>query len=158
MRFTKAEILESFDRQDRSYRLAILCTHWLQDAAHYQPSAAADARGAQMQARGEWISFKDLADLLKQPESRTVLSSEFILNQLHALIRAPFEIVTDYCEDFEAHHPERGLLTQLKESPWYDVARFIRHAISHNFRFEFTKGDLKRLPATWNGIAITEEL
>ncbi len=111
-----------------------------------------------MQARGEWISFKDLADLLKQPESRTVLSSEFILNQLHALIRAPFEIVTDYCEDFEAHHPERGLLTQLKESPWYDVARFIRHAISHNFRFEFTKGDLKRLPATCNGIAITEEL
>jgi hypothetical protein len=30
VRFTKSEILEEFIRQDRSYRLAIISSHWLQ--------------------------------------------------------------------------------------------------------------------------------
>jgi hypothetical protein len=45
MRFTKSDILEAFDREDRSYRLAILCTHWLRDTARFKPSAAQEAQG-----------------------------------------------------------------------------------------------------------------
>src|SRR5947209_5802280 len=100
MRFTKSEILESFNRQSRSYRLAILCTHWLQDAARYKPSAAEDARGLLMQTDNQWVSYADLADLLEQQESCSATTSDFLLNQLHALIRAPFELLRDYCEDY----------------------------------------------------------
>ncbi len=35
MRFTKAEILQTFSREDRSYRLGILCTHWIRDVERY---------------------------------------------------------------------------------------------------------------------------
>jgi hypothetical protein len=40
MRFTKAEILAAFEREDRSYRLGMMCTHWIRDVEHYTPNAA----------------------------------------------------------------------------------------------------------------------
>jgi hypothetical protein len=40
MRFTKAEILEAFAREDRSYRLGLLCTHWIRDVERYTPTAS----------------------------------------------------------------------------------------------------------------------
>ena len=43
MRFTKAEVLDVFRRQDATYRLAILASHWLRGATYYKPSAAAEA-------------------------------------------------------------------------------------------------------------------
>src|SRR5271165_7536081 len=95
MRFAKTDVLECFDRQDRSYRLAILCTHWIRDTAPYKPSASEEARGLRMEIRGTWLSFADLADMLEQQPSRDVLSSDFVLNQLHALIRTPFGILED---------------------------------------------------------------
>ena len=40
VRFAKKDVLEWFDRQDRSYRLALLCTYWIRDTADYKPSAS----------------------------------------------------------------------------------------------------------------------
>jgi hypothetical protein len=38
MRFTKTDILDEFIRQDWSYRLAIISSHWLRGGARYSPS------------------------------------------------------------------------------------------------------------------------
>jgi hypothetical protein len=158
MRFTKSEILAEFDRQDRSYRLAIISTHWLQGGAQYKPSAAEEARGLRMEAAGRWISFSDLSDILETDTPRLAVTSDFILNQLHALIRAPFELLSDYCEDADRKEPARQLLKSLKKSDWYPFARIIRNAISHNFHFDFSERDKRQMPITWGGITLTEDL
>jgi hypothetical protein len=157
MRFTKAEVVEAFEREDTSYRLAILCTHWLRDTAHFQPSAIDEAQGLNMQASGRWIPFADLAKKLEQQMPRDAIVSDFILTQLHALIRAPFEILSDYCEDYDKEVSNGELLNGLKRTDWYWFARMIRNAISHNFCFDF-RYDKSRLPVTWRGITLTEDL
>src|SRR5208282_1010802 len=94
-RVAKTAVLEWFDKQERSYRLALLCTYWIRDTV---TSVSNTARDLRMEVRGQWLSFADLADMLEQQPSRDVLSSDFVLNQLHALIRAPFGILEDYCK------------------------------------------------------------
>ena len=111
-----------------------------------------------MGVRGRWLSFADLADKLEQPSSRHALSSDFILNQLHALIRVPFEILRDYCEDYDKADPTRRLFQKMKEAPWYEYARMVRNAISHNFHFRYNNHDKEILPVTWNGITLSQEM
>lgn len=111
-----------------------------------------------MQALGKWISYSDIADLLEQDATRFSITTDFALNQLHALIRAPFELLSDYCEDYDKAVAEGRLVADFRGAPWYDFARIIRNAASHNFRFHFSKGDRGRLPVTWHGISLTEEL
>ena len=154
MRFAKTEVLEWFDRQDRTYRLALLCTNWIRDIRGYKPSSSEEARGFSMKVRGRWLSFADLADMLEQQSSRDALSSDFILNQLHALIRAPFEILHNYCEDYDKTDPTRPLLEKMKAASWYEVARIIRNTISHNFHVQYKKTE----PITWNGITLSREM
>lgn len=158
MRFTKADILEEFARQDRSYRLAFISTHWLRGGTQYKPSAVEEARGLHMIVLGRAIPFSDLADMLEDDTARLVVTSDFILNQLHALIRAPFELLCDYCEDYDKAAPGRNLLRDLQACPWYQFARLVRNAVSHNFRYDFREADKKRLPITWHGITLTEDL
>lgn len=158
MRFAKTKVLEWLDKQDRSYRLAFLCTFWIRDAAPFKPSATGLARGTCMGVRGEWRSFVDLADMLEQQPSRDALSSDFILNQLHALIRVSFEILRDYCEDYDKLDTTRLLFQEMEKAPWYEYARVVRNAISHNFHFQFSNHDKKILPVTWNGITLSQEM
>lgn len=101
MRFTKSEVIDEFVRQDRSYRLAVISSHWLQGGSRYTPSAIEEARGIQMKALDQWISYADLAELLSQDPSRLAITTDFVLNQLHALIRVPFELLNDFCEDYD---------------------------------------------------------
>jgi hypothetical protein len=89
MRFTKQEILQSFEREDKSYRLGILCTHWIRDAEHYTPNAATLAHNLNMKTDGKWVLNSDLAVLLEDPLKRELLSSDFLLTYLHTLIRPP---------------------------------------------------------------------
>jgi hypothetical protein len=158
MRFTKAEVLETFKREDTSYRLAIICTHWLRNTANFKPSAADEARGLKMKAGGQWISYADLADELEQQIPRDAIVSDFILTQLHALIRAPFEVLSNYCGDYDKENPDSHLLRDLKATDWYAFTRIIRNAVSHNFRFEFRDSEKRRMPITWRHISITAEL
>jgi hypothetical protein len=156
MRFTKTDILAAFDREDKLYRLGLLCSHWLRGGKHYSPSAIYEADGMQMEARGVWVSFADLASDLKSDP--TIISSDFMLNQLHALIRAPFELLSDYCEDYDQEYPEIRLHALLKQASWFEFARLVRNAISHNFRFEFGKYDRSILPVRWNSLELTVDL
>jgi hypothetical protein len=157
MRFTKAEILEEFKRQDRSYRLAIISSHWLQGGSSYKPSAADEARGIWMKALDKWVAYSDLADLLETDPSRLAITSDFVLNQLHALIRVPFELLTDYCEDYDKAIPGQRVTAQFQSTEWYEYARAIRNTVSHNFRFDFSryKGSF---PITWRGMTLTKDL
>jgi hypothetical protein len=157
IRFTKAEILEAFAREDRSYRLGILCTHWIRDVEQYAPNAATLARSLHMQADLRIISNADLAVMLEDPSERELLSSDFLLTYLHTLIRAPFELLSDYCEDFDKVAPDRSLLSEMKAMPWYGIAYIVRNAVSHNFHIGF--GGLRdKLPITWRTITMTEEM
>jgi hypothetical protein len=155
---SKSAVLEALDREDRSYRLALLCSNWIRDAAHYTPSAAHEARGMSMEARGQWISFADIADKLEQPMAREAVSSDFVLNHLYTLIRTPFELLRAYCNDFDKGCPGHHLADSLRRTDWYSFARLIRNAVSHNFHFDFTARDMGMMPITWNGITLTADM
>jgi hypothetical protein len=157
MRFTKAEILGAFAREDKSYRLGLLCTHWIRDIERYTPKAAELAGNLQMEANGKWISDADLVALLEDPAERELLSSDFLLTYLHTLIRAPFELLTDYCEDFDETWPGRALQNQMKSVPWYAVAYIVRNAVSHNFHIELGKYKASA-PVVWRSIALTDAM
>jgi hypothetical protein len=158
MRFTKSEVIDEFVRQDRSYRLAIISSHWLQGGARYAPSAIEEARSIHMKALDQWISYADLAELLSEDPSRLAVTTDFVLNQLHALIRVPFELLDDFCEDYDKAVPGRNLRAGLRAADWYEYARAVRNTVSHNFRFDFSRYDKSRFPIAWRGISLTVDL
>jgi hypothetical protein len=157
MRFTKAEILAAFEREDKSYRLGMMCTHWIRDVERYTPNAATLAPTLNMLVNDRLISNADLADLLHDPMKRELLSSDFLLTYLHTLIRAPFELLSDYCEDFDQTVSGSSLLSHLKSQSWYAVAYVVRNAVSHNFHIELGKMR-NALPIRWKTIEITEQM
>ncbi len=157
MRFTKTEIIAAFEREDRAYRLGMMCTHWIRDIERYTPNAADLAPKLHMQAGDRWISNDDLAALLTDPMKREMLSSDFLLTYLHTLIRAPFELLSDYCEDFDKAAPGRALLSKMKSEPWYAVAYIVRNAVSHNFHIEFGKFR-DQLPIRWRTVVFAKEM
>jgi hypothetical protein len=110
-----------------------------------------------MEANGKLISGSDLAVLLEDPMKRELLSSDFLLTYLHTLIRAPFELLSDYCEDFDETRPGQALLTQMKAAPWYGVAYIVRNAVSHNFHIELGRFEATA-PVVWRSITITEAM
>lgn len=154
MRFNKSEILDYFDREDKNYRLAILCTHWIRDVAPFTPSVKAEAKSLSMTVAGRTIAFSDLAVDLEDRNRSEVISSQFLLNHLHSLIRLPFELLKEYCRDFDEETKQSALTDSLRAMPWYHYTRLVRNAVSHNFRFVFRPGDKARLPVRWNGITI----
>jgi hypothetical protein len=154
MRFSKSEILDYFDREDKNYRLAILCTHWIRDIAPFTPSVKSEAKSLSMMIAGRTITFSDLAAELEDRNRSEIISSHFLLNQLHSLIRLPFELLKDYCADFDKAVKPAVLFDRLRSMPWYEYTRLVRNAISHNFRFAFDERDKSRLPVKWNGIII----
>jgi hypothetical protein len=45
----------------------------------------------------------------------------------------------------------------MKATSWYEVARIVRNAISHNFHFQYTKHDKEKiLPVTWNCLTLSQ--
>ncbi|PDT32218.1 hypothetical protein CO671_29770 [Rhizobium sp. M10] len=158
MRLTKADVIECFEKRDRSYRLALMCTHWLRDSSQYAPCAIEEAKSLQMEARGLWISYSDLAQALEQQDLREALLAEFALTHLYALICPPFEFLNDFCEDYDKESPKISLLRDLKAAGWYQFARIVRNTLSHNFRFDFDAGTKARLPISWNGMTISEAM
>src|SRR5215472_16843407 len=101
MHLKKAEILDYFNREDKNYRLAMLCTRWIRDTGPFTPNAISEARSLSMTIAGRSIAFSDLAVELEDSHRREVMSSQFLLNHLHSLIRLPFELLKGYCEDFD---------------------------------------------------------
>lgn len=158
MRFTKQDVLDMFRRQDLAYRLSILSSHWLHGGAQYKPRAIDDARGLEMHVVDQWVSFSDVAAVLENDIARFNAVSDFMSAQLHALIRAPFELLQDYCEDYDKGTDSPSLKTRMQATNWYFFARMVRNAISHNLLFSFNAGDRRRLPLTWRDVKIEESM
>jgi hypothetical protein len=158
LRFSKREILEMFRRQDIAYRLSILSSHWLHGGAQYNPSAINDAHNLQMQVTDRWVSFSDIAALLEDNVARFNAVSDFTSAQLHAFIRAPFELLQDYCEDYDKVTAGRSLMTRMRETEWYFFARIMRNAISHNLLLGFNDADRRRFPLMWRDIKLDESM
>ncbi|MBI1777738.1 MAG: hypothetical protein HYR63_20555 [Proteobacteria bacterium] len=152
-RFTKADVLVIFQRQDHAYQLALLASQLLRSQNNSQGTVSATARGSQTGFGSHWISGAELAAKLDS-EERDGLWSEFTLVQLHALIQFPLEVLEDYCEDAKQ-------LAALAATDWYRFAKHIRNAVAHNRRFHFgrnNEGRFKHLPASWEGQEITEDM
>jgi len=154
MRLNKTEILDYFDREDKNYRLAMLCTNWIRDTAPFTPSVTSEAKSLSMIIAGRTIAFSDLAAELEDRGQSEIISSQFLLNHLHSLIRLPFELLKDYCEDFDKVAKPAILMDRLTNMPWYQYAKLVRNAVSHNFRFAFNSSDKSRLPVTWKSVTI----
>jgi hypothetical protein len=120
--------------------------------------AIEEAKGLRMQALDNWISYSDIADLLARDPSRLTITTDFVLTQLHALIRVPLELLADYCEDYDKAVSSRILTAKLRSADWYEYARAIRNTVSHNFRFDFSRYDKSKLPITWRGMSLTADL
>lgn len=58
-----------------------------------------------------------------------------------------YEQLYDYCET-------TGQLATLQAQPWYLFARLVRHALTHDQHWRFSKKDLAKLPVTWKGRTI----
>ena len=138
MRFSKAEMLEVFERRDAAYRLAIIASHWIRDHRTFKPTSVDEARGMFMEVE-------------RDPSA---LSGELVMNQLHTTIRASFEVLRNYCEDYDALIGKASQRPMLENANWYVYAVAVRNAVSHNFRFRFRGDFRKRLPTTWNGMTI----
>jgi hypothetical protein len=149
-------IMQIFRRQDVAYRLAIMASHWLRGGDEFSPSAISFGRNLEMQIGGRWVSFSDLADLLERPDYMLVATSEYMANQLHALIRVPYEVLEDYCEDWDAAGPNDKLLQRLRNTEWYQFARVVRNATAHNLLVDLRRTK-KLLPIVWHGIRIDED-
>lgn len=83
-----------------------MCTHWLRDSSQYARSAIHEANSLQMEARGLWIFFSDLAQVLEQDDRRESLLGEFALAHLYALICPPFEFLSDFGESYDKQKPD----------------------------------------------------
>jgi hypothetical protein len=113
--------------------------------------------GATFSAIFQLLVERNIAPLLSDPMKREILSSEFLLTYLHTLIRVPFELLSDYCEDFDRASPGGSLLKKMKSEPWYGVAYIVRNAVSHNFHIEF--GKLReKIPISWRTTSITADM
>ncbi len=143
-------------RQDAAYRLAIVASHWIRDHRTFKPNAVEEARGLWMEVDDNWIDFTDIANELERDPN--LLSGELVMNQLHTTIRAPLEVLRDYCEDYDAAQGTPTLMPFLENAEWYVYATAVRNAVSHNFRFRFSRGFLKRLPTTWNNMSISADM
>ncbi|TWB62950.1 hypothetical protein FBZ94_103650 [Bradyrhizobium sacchari] len=111
-----------------------------------------------MKVLDTWVSYSDLARLIEQDTSWFSITADFVLNQLHALIRVPYELLDDYCEDYDRSSPGSRMVKKLRDADWYEYARVIRNTVSHNFRFDFSRYKPEKFPITWRGISLTPDL
>jgi len=84
-----------------------------------------------MKVLDTWVSYSDVATLLEQDASRFSITTDLVLNQLHALVRVPFELLSDYYEDLD-RAAGSAMVEKLRHADWYEYARAIRNRVSHN--------------------------
>jgi hypothetical protein len=84
MRFTKTEILTAFEREDESYRLGMMCTHWIRDVERYTPSAADLVPTLHIQAGDRWVSNNESRGLASRSNDANTA------RELCRFLRRPF--------------------------------------------------------------------
>jgi hypothetical protein len=102
----------------------------------------------------ERTNFKDL--VMTARSAREDVSFSFIARELARSLRRSF--VTESVEIIISFTKEHNLWSNLNSHPWFHYARFVRNAMSHDYRFCFSKKDREYLPVTWNGFTIDRSI
>ncbi|MBR1326062.1 hypothetical protein [Bradyrhizobium ottawaense] len=110
-----------------------------------------------MKVEDRYVNFTDLSGPLSDALGRERLSSEVLVTHLHTLIRAPYELLDDYCQDYQNSMPTRQLRDEMRSQDWHPIASIIRNAVSHNFRLKLGRVRNK-LPLTWRTITISADM
>ena len=59
-----------------------------------------------------------------------------------------FEVIKEYCKD-------SSQLSKMHAQPWYDFARLVRNALTHNQHWLLNRdSDKRKLPLAWHGKTI----
>lgn len=93
------------------------------------------------------VRFDTVETYFRLPGQRDDSLRSLALLHLCSLVKDSFELTKH-----RAKIADRFLLMQAE--PWYQFARLIRNCVAHSFVFDFNRGDLQRLPVTWNGITL----
>lgn len=93
------------------------------------------------------VNFAHIAEQLDDPAKLQKSVDAYLQMNIRMIGKEPYEAIKAYCA--ETHQMEL-----LRKQPWYHFARIIRNAVSHDFRFRFSKADKKLLPISWNGQTI----
>lgn len=104
--------------------------------------------------RGKRYEFPltQIADEYREyPERYKETLFEFYKSARRVLLKESFEVVKAYAK-------AQGYSKELIRSPWYQFARVVRNAISHDFHFRFNVHDIKILPVAYGGISIDRSL
>ena len=98
--------------------------------------------------RGVSLELRRLEGLATMPRGR-----RFLLLQLRSLVRESYEATLE-----AARHA--GLMEKLRQEDWFDFARLLRNAWSHDHRFLLRGWERSLLPVTWPGKnrVISEEM
>ena len=107
-----------------------------------------EAASAFKRPRGVALELRRLEGLATMPRAR-----RFLLLHLRSLVRESFEATRE-----AARHA--SLLEELCQEDWYNFARLLRNAWSHDHRFLVRRRDRSLLPVVWPGKnrEITEEM
>jgi hypothetical protein len=70
---------------------------------------------------------------------------------LRSCVKEMFEILKSGCETEDQKQ-------SLMNAPWYQFLRMIRNSLSHDFYLRFNTYDKTRLPVTWAGLTLTQDM
>jgi len=106
---------------------------------------------------GEKVYHVNLTPSLPNPTAEQVsaafglVATEFGKMLVRNVTLDSYEQLYDYCDT-------TAQLAALQAQPWYLFARLVRHALTHDQHWRFSKRDLAKLPVTWNGRTIEAEM
>ena len=82
---------------------------------------------------------------------RQICLQSFLKSGFRTAIRESYELIYEYCK-------KTNQLEVLKKVKWYQFHRILRNGAAHDFKFSFSKNELKILPVDWNGKIISREM
>jgi hypothetical protein len=98
------------------------------------------------------IKLYQISTMLRKPLEREAMLFEFIKMSVRMLIKETFEFMVEYTN-------RTSQTEKLKEQNWYNFAKILRNALSHNMRIEFKyKSYEKLLPVSFNGKIIDKNM
>jgi hypothetical protein len=107
--------------------------------------------GATLKIEGVKFNLTALSALLKKEQYKRSMIENFVKSCYRACLCESWDAIKKYCES-------TGQLETLQQQCWYNFARLVRNALSHDFTFVFFPSDMKKLPVTWAGRTIVPDM
>lgn len=92
---------------------------------------------------------KEFADALVDRHFKHYVVVQLVLMAIRDSCCRPYGLIESFCK-------KKDCLPLMKEAPWYNYARLVRNALSHDFHISFTKANIQD-DVEWNGVTIPKE-